>query len=124
MHAEVMMLRSLPNTERLDSCMTDVKMICKASERGGEGGRARIAPGWRGEGRFCNSSTVDERPIVLFTGQPVKSDVCLARLRANSIVTILRKEDNGWWLGLYDDEVGWFPEKFCVEVNAQDAGTG
>jgi hypothetical protein len=23
------------------------------------------------------------------------------RLRANSIVTILRKEDNGWWLGLY-----------------------
>ena len=51
-------------------------------------------------------------------------NVCLARLRANSIVTILRKEDNGWWLGLYDDEVGWFPEKFCVEVKAEDAGTG
>ena len=43
----------------------------------------------------------------------------LLRLRVNDIVTILRKENDGWWLGILQDEVGWFPEKFCAEIGSQ-----
>ena len=77
-----------------------------------------------------SDSPVDElevlgEAVVLYNFEPSPAEFVngqerdLLRLRVNDIVTILRKENDGWWLGIFQDEVGWFPEKFCAEIGSQ-----
>uniref|UniRef100_A0A7S4NSA9 Phosphatidylinositol-3,4,5-trisphosphate 3-phosphatase n=1 Tax=Guillardia theta TaxID=55529 RepID=A0A7S4NSA9_GUITH len=48
-------------------------------------------------------------------GQEVLHD--FLRLKPKDVVTILHKDSNGWWLGMFHDEIGWFPHTYCVELN-------
>ena len=83
-----------------------------------------------GDSPVNSGSSVDElevlgEAVVLYNFEPSPAEISndqekdLLRLRVNDIVTILRKENDGWWLGILQDEVGWFPEKFCAEIGSQ-----
>eukprot|EP00802_Teleaulax_amphioxeia_P022444 Tamp_22890.p1 GENE.Tamp_22890~~Tamp_22890.p1 ORF type:complete len:234 (+),score=59.35 Tamp_22890:36-737(+) len=111
----------------------------EAHEDSGDAGQRNKAnsPGARGKQEsptvFAKSSSdvslgeqmdVVGEAVMLYDFDPSRQhdnqpDLDLLRLRCNDIVTILRKEPDGWWLGMSGDEVGWFPEKFCVEIQEQ-----
>ena len=39
------------------------------------------------------------------------SDIEL-QFKKGSIVTVIEKADNGWWKGVCEGQVGWFPESY------------
>ena len=38
-------------------------------------------------------------------------------VRANDIVVVRQKASGGWWLGESNGQVGWFPQRYCVEMD-------
>jgi SH3 domain-containing kinase-binding protein 1 len=37
-------------------------------------------------------------------------------IEEGDIITILKKEDEGWWEGEIDGRKGWFPSNFVEEI--------
>lgn len=44
-------------------------------------------------------------------------------LRTNDVVTILKRNRAGWWLGLFKGQIGWFPARYCVEIEGEAGET-
>jgi hypothetical protein len=36
----------------------------------------------------------------------------MMNLQKGTVVTVISRENNDWWLGQYNDETGFFPKKF------------
>ena len=52
---------------------------------------------------------------------PAHSGSKYLTLRTNEIVTVLKRNHAGWWLGLYEGKIGWFPARYCVEIEGDAA---
>ena len=38
-------------------------------------------------------------------------------LQQGRIVEVIEKNDNGWWRGLIDDSMGWFPASYVNKLD-------
>ena len=49
------------------------------------------------------------------------------QFKKGSIVTVVEKADNGWWKGICEGQVGWFPESYVrpapTETNTESNHT-
>ena len=39
------------------------------------------------------------------------------QLRMGRIVEVVDKSENGWWRGVIDDDVGWFPATYVKKID-------
>ena len=38
------------------------------------------------------------------------------QFKKGSVITVIEKADNGWWKGICEGQVGWFPETYVRPV--------
>lgn len=61
------------------------------------------------------------KAVVLFPFDPEKEDEQrdfkkMLRVGVNETFILLRRENQGWWLGMRRGEIGWVPRSYCVET--------
>jgi hypothetical protein len=63
---------------------------------------------------------------VLFPFDPEKEDEQrdfkkMLRVGVNETFILLRRENQGWWLGMRRGDIGWVPRSYCVETEERPA---
>mmetsp|Transcript_67142 Transcript_67142/g.165642 ORF Transcript_67142/g.165642 Transcript_67142/m.165642 type:complete len:771 (-) Transcript_67142:8486-10798(-) len=101
----------LPSDDTHSSDMSHPDFVSKLSEDGVLGVDASSNPPIEPLGRVIMLYAFDPH----FEDQKQEHRKFL-RTNVNDVVTVLKKDELGWWLGTMGGEVGWFPQRYCAEV--------